>query len=81
MSDSHLGFQDLNKVDEKGRNIIEEMVYSGFSKTIDKIIELKPDAVVHAEMYFTGNGQGSGHCMNLKKEWNGLSMQEFLSLL
>jgi len=48
MSDSHLGFQDLNKVDEKGRNIIENMVYSGFITTIEKIIELKPDAVVHA---------------------------------
>lgn len=48
MSDSHLGFQDLNKVDDKGRNIIEKMVYSGFITTIEKIIELKPDAVVHA---------------------------------
>jgi DNA repair protein SbcD/Mre11 len=48
MSDSHLGFQDLNKVDKNGRNIIEEMVYSGFLDTITKIIELKPDAVVHA---------------------------------
>lgn len=48
MSDSHLGFQDLNKVDENGRNIIEEMIYSGFFATIKKIIDLKPDAVVHA---------------------------------
>lgn len=48
MSDSHLGFQDRNKVDDKGINIIEGMIYSGFSNTIDKIIELKPDAVVHA---------------------------------
>ena len=48
MSDSHLGFQDLDRVDENGRNIIEEMVYSGFLNTIDKIIKLKPDAVVHA---------------------------------
>lgn len=48
MSDSHLGFQDLNKVDENGRNVIEEMIYSGFFTTIKKIIDLKPDAVVHA---------------------------------
>jgi DNA repair protein SbcD/Mre11 len=48
MSDSHLGFQDLTKVDESGRNMIEEMIYSGFYQTINKIIELKPDAVVHA---------------------------------
>ena len=48
MSDSHLGFQDLNRVDENGRNIIEEMIYSGFLKTIDRIIELRPDAIVHA---------------------------------
>lgn len=48
MSDSHLGFQDLNKVDDNGRNIIEEMIYSHFLTTIEKIIDLKPDAVVHA---------------------------------
>ncbi len=48
MSDSHLGFQDLNKSDENGRNIVEEMIYSGFFNTINKIIELNPDAVVHA---------------------------------
>jgi len=43
MSDSHLGFQDLNKVDEKGRNIIEERIYSGFIDTIDQIIKQKPE--------------------------------------
>ena len=48
MSDSHLGFQDLNKVDERGRNVIEERVYAGFEQTIKKIIDIKPDAVVHA---------------------------------
>jgi DNA repair exonuclease SbcCD nuclease subunit len=67
MSDSHLGFQDLNKVDEKGRNIIEEMVYSGFSKTINKIIELKPDAVVHAGDVFHRERPGIRPLYEFKK--------------
>ena len=48
MADSHLGFSSYSRLDEHGRNRIEEMVYSGFEKAIEKIIELRPDAVVHA---------------------------------
>lgn len=48
MSDSHLGFQRFNRVDKDGRNLIEGMIYSNFNQTIDRIIELKPDAVIHA---------------------------------
>lgn len=48
MSDSHLGFQRFNRVDKKGRNLIEEMVYANFDQTIKRIIELKPDVVIHA---------------------------------
>ncbi|MDF0591470.1 metallophosphoesterase family protein [Candidatus Methanocrinis natronophilus] len=48
MADSHLGFSAYGRVDRWGRNLREEMVYQGFSKTVDKIIDLAPDAVVHA---------------------------------
>jgi DNA repair exonuclease SbcCD nuclease subunit len=48
MADSHLGFSSYSRLDEHGRNRIEEMVYSGFEKAIEKIIDLRPDAVVHA---------------------------------
>lgn len=48
LADSHLGYSNFSNIDEYGRNRVEEMVYSGFDMAIDRIIELKPDAVVHA---------------------------------
>jgi len=48
LADSHLGFSSYSRLDEHGRNRIEEMVYSGFDQVVDKIIEMRPDAVVHA---------------------------------
>lgn len=48
LADSHLGFSSYSHLDEHGRNRIEEMVYSGFEQAIEKIINLRPDAVVHA---------------------------------
>jgi exonuclease SbcD len=48
MADSHLGFSAYGRVDRWGRNQREEMIYQGFGETVDRIIELMPDAVVHA---------------------------------
>ncbi len=48
MADSHLGFSSYSRLDQHGQNRIEEMVYTGFDQAIDKIIRLRPDAVVHA---------------------------------
>lgn len=48
MADSHLGFSSYSQLDEHGRNRMEEMVYSGFDQVIEKIVHLRPDAVVHA---------------------------------
>jgi exonuclease SbcD len=48
MADSHLGFSNYSRVDKYGRNLVEEMIYDGFNQAVDRIIELKPDAVVHA---------------------------------
>ncbi len=48
LADSHLGFSNYSRLDQHGQNRIEEMVYSGFNQAIDRIIQLRPDAVVHA---------------------------------
>jgi len=48
LSDSHLGFSSYSRLDQHGQNRIEEMIYSGFDQAIEKIIQLRPDAVVHA---------------------------------
>ncbi len=48
LADSHLGFSSYSRLDQHGRNRIEEMVYSGFDQAVEKIIRLRPDAVVHA---------------------------------
>jgi DNA repair exonuclease SbcCD nuclease subunit len=48
MADSHLGFSAYGRVDRWGRNQREEMIYRGFGKTIERIIELAPDAVIYA---------------------------------
>ncbi len=48
LADSHLGFSSYSRLDQHGQNRIEEMVYAGFNQAIDRIIQLRPDAVVHA---------------------------------
>ncbi len=48
MADSHLGFSSYSRLDQHGQNRIEEMIYAGFDQAVDKIIELRPDAVIHA---------------------------------
>lgn len=48
LADSHLGFSNYSRLDQHGQNRIEEMVYSGFDQAVEKIIQLRPDAVVHA---------------------------------
>lgn len=46
-SDTHLGFSDLDIVNEEGINQREADFYDAFSLVIDKIIEHKPDYVIH----------------------------------
>jgi DNA repair exonuclease SbcCD nuclease subunit len=48
MADSHLGFSAYGRVDRLGRNLREEKIYQGFAKAVETIIDLSPDAVVHA---------------------------------
>jgi len=46
-SDTHLGFSDLDIVNDDGVNLREADFYDAFSQTIDAIIEKKPDFVIH----------------------------------
>lgn len=46
-SDTHLGFNDLEIVNEFGINQRETDFYDAFTQVIDAIIEIKPDYVIH----------------------------------
>lgn len=49
LSDTHLGFSAYSKIDPAdGVNAREKDFYKAFEQAVDKAIELKPDAVVHA---------------------------------
>lgn len=48
LADTHLGHRFLSKVDEDGRNVREQDVYRAFGAAIDRIAEIRPDAIVHA---------------------------------
>jgi DNA repair exonuclease SbcCD nuclease subunit len=48
ISDTHLGFSDLDILDDEGKNIREEDVYRAFETAVDIIIEEKPDFVIHS---------------------------------
>ncbi|MFA7027290.1 MAG: exonuclease SbcCD subunit D [Sulfurovum sp.] len=46
-SDTHLGFSDLDIVNEKGINQREADFYDAFTQVIDAIIEQRPDYAIH----------------------------------
>lgn len=48
LSDTHLGWTDLEKTVENGLNLRENDLYKVFIEAIDKILEIKPDIVIHA---------------------------------
>ena len=47
-SDTHLGYQAYDHVNDCGINIREDDVYRAFAQIIDAALRLKPDLVVHA---------------------------------
>lgn len=53
-SDTHLGLRQLHYTLDGGRNTREQDIYDAFERTVDKIIELRPDAVVHSGDLFDG---------------------------
>jgi exonuclease SbcD len=48
LSDTHLGFRQLHRVNDAGRNEREQDVYDAFERAISKIIELAPAVAIHA---------------------------------
>lgn len=48
LADTHLGFRQLHRVNDAGRNEREQDVYDAFDRAIAKIVELRPAAVIHA---------------------------------
>ena len=47
-SDTHLGFQSFDRVNDAGVNAREQDVYDAFERVVDRILAIKPDVVVHA---------------------------------
>lgn len=48
IADTHLGFRQLHRVNDAGRNVREQDVYDAFARAIELILQLRPAAVVHA---------------------------------
>lgn len=48
LADTHLGFRQFHRTDDRGRNIRELDVYGAFDAAVEKAIELRPAAVIHA---------------------------------
>jgi exonuclease SbcD len=49
IADTHLGLSAFNKIDPAtGMNLREQLVYDNFLAAVDRIIDLAPDAIVHA---------------------------------
>ncbi len=45
-SDTHLGFNDLDIVNEYGVNQREADFYDAFTQVVDKILDIKPDYAI-----------------------------------
>jgi len=49
LADTHLGLSAFNRVDpETGMNLREQLIYDNFLAAVDRIIAMRPDALVHA---------------------------------
>ncbi|MEQ1744414.1 MAG: exonuclease SbcCD subunit D [Saprospiraceae bacterium] len=51
-SDTHLGFQAFDRVTVSGVNAREQDVYDAFERIIQRILEIRPDVVVHSGDFF-----------------------------
>lgn len=51
-SDTHLGFQAFDKVNAEGINTREQDVYDAFERVVARILEIKPDVVIHSGDFF-----------------------------
>jgi len=48
LADTHLGYRNFAKLSDAGINQREADVYAAFKEAIERIVELRPDAVIHA---------------------------------
>lgn len=49
LADTHIGYSKYNRIDpETGLNVREKDVYDAFNRVVDRILEIKPDVVLHA---------------------------------
>jgi exonuclease SbcD len=49
IADTHLGLAQFNRIDpENGMNLREELIYSNFLQSVDRILAERPDVSVHA---------------------------------
>lgn len=51
-SDTHLGFQAFDRVNAEGINTREQDVYDAFAHVVDRILDVRPDVVVHSGDFF-----------------------------
>jgi DNA repair exonuclease SbcCD nuclease subunit len=51
-SDTHLGFQAFDCVNAEGINAREQDVYDAFERVVERILETKPDVVIHSGDFF-----------------------------
>ncbi|HHH49766.1 MAG TPA: exonuclease SbcCD subunit D [Saprospiraceae bacterium] len=51
-SDTHLGYNDLDKVTRQGVNLREQDFYDAFVQVIDRALEIKPDVIIHSGDFF-----------------------------
>jgi len=51
-SDTHLGYQAFDRVTAEGVNAREQDVYDAFEYTTNRILTIKPDAVIHSGDFF-----------------------------
>lgn len=51
-SDTHLGYSNFDSVNDEGINVREQDFYDAFEYVVDRILEIKPDIVIHSGDFF-----------------------------
>lgn len=51
-SDTHLGYNELDKVGKNGINLREQDFYNAFRYVIDRALEIQPDVIIHSGDFF-----------------------------
>ena len=51
-SDTHLGYSNFDNVNDEGINVREQDFYDAFEYVVDRILEIKPDIVIHSGDFF-----------------------------